>query len=73
MFVNLGIWEIHKNDIFAKDGHREMMKMRLIQSQKSWMWDQYLSKNITWKFGNAQHFLETYKIFETKKQKTKKP
>ena len=33
-------------------GHRKIPTAHLIQSWKSWIWDQYLSKNMTWKFGN---------------------
>ena len=29
-----------------QDGHRRMMKIRLIKFPKSWIWDQYLSKGM---------------------------
>ena len=32
MFANLGIWEIQAVDNFRKDGHRKMMKIRVLQS-----------------------------------------
>ena len=48
-------WEISELwnplfDISRKDGHRQMMKIRLTKSQKSWIWDQYLPENMTWFF-----------------------
>ena len=40
MFVNVG-----------KDGHRQMPKIRLIKSGKSWIWDQCLLENTNGFFG----------------------
>ena len=55
--------------IFGKDGHRQIPKNRLMKSWKSWICDQYLSKNMNgflliwyeyllqnkkWNFGNIQ-------------------
>ena len=37
---------------FGKDGRRQMMKIRLIQSWRSWIWDQHLSKHMNWSFCN---------------------
>ena len=52
IFVNLNISEIHIFDNFRKDGHRKMMKIRLIKSWNSWIRHQYLS-NMKWKFDNS--------------------
>ena len=62
---------------FRKDRRRNIPTIRLIKSCKSWIWDQYLSKNMKFKFGNI--FFKTSKgfwVFETKKPRvfeTKKP
>ena len=37
-----------------KDGHREILTIRRMKSWKPWIWDQYLSKNMEWKFGNME-------------------
>ena len=35
--INANIWETQSFDIVRKDGHRKMMKIRLIKSPKSWI------------------------------------
>ena len=56
---------------FGKDGHREIPKIRLIKSPKSWIWDQYLSINMNgclliwyqYPYQNIKwHFLEFFKF-----------
>ena len=37
----LKILETENVDNFRKDGRRKMMKIRLIKSWESWIWDQY--------------------------------
>ena len=46
IFGNLRIMKNQLFDIFRKDGHRNMMKIRPRISGKSWIWDQYLSENM---------------------------
>ena len=41
-FLNLIILDFQNFDIFRKDRHRTMMKIRLIKPQKSLIWDQDL-------------------------------
>ena len=50
--INVKVLETRNVDIVRKDGHRKMVKIRLIQSQKSWICISYLSKNMKWKFAN---------------------
>ena len=52
MFVNVNVLKIQHFDIFWKAGHRKVPLTRLIKSWKSWIWHQYLSKNMKWKFCN---------------------
>ena len=47
-----------KNVNFGKDGRQTMVKIRLINSWKSWLWDQYLSKDMKWKFGKSLKLLK---------------
>ena len=56
-----------------------MMKIRLIISWKSWIWDQYPAENTKWKFGNKAKKLrnqETQKLrnqeFKLRNQETEK-
>ena len=42
-------WKFEKMKI--EDGHRKVMKFRLEKSWKSWIWVQYLTENMKWKFG----------------------
>ena len=44
--------KIQNFDMFWKDGHRQMMKVRPQISWKSWICISYLSKDMRWKFGN---------------------
>ena len=76
---NLKMLKIKNVDNFQKDGHRTIMKTRLIKSRKSWIWDQYLPENMRWTFGN---FLKPrsqgtkkarHQETKTQKPKTKKP
>ena len=46
ILINLKISETSCLYRFWKDRHRKMMKVRLIKSCESWIWDHYLSK--TW-------------------------
>ena len=46
IIININMLELQHFDSFRKDGRRKMLKIRLITSWKSWIWDQYLSK--TW-------------------------
>ena len=46
MFINLGILKLQFLDTFRKDRHRNMMKIRLNKSLKSWIWDQHLPENM---------------------------
>ena len=57
--------------ISGKDGHPEMMKIRLIKSLKSWIWDQHLSKDMKgffliwyqYPYQNTKwHFLEIWNV-----------
>ena len=41
-FVNIGILENQHFDIFRKNGHRQMMKIRVKESPKSWICISYL-------------------------------
>ena len=52
----LEIMEIQHCCIFAKDGHRTIPAIRLINSRKSWIWDGYLSENMKWQFCNHVNF-----------------
>ena len=36
----------------AIDGRRKIMKVCLKKPWKSWIWNQYLPEDMTWKFGN---------------------
>ena len=53
IFLNLKIVETQQIDDFGKDGHRKMMKIRLTNSWKSWIWEQYLSKNVKFECGTS--------------------
>ena len=44
----------------GKDGHRKVMKARLINSCRSWIRDQYLPENMKRKFGNAKSNIEQF-------------
>ena len=52
IFANLENLEIHIALQLWKDGRRQISKIRLIKSWKSWIWDQYLPRNMKWTFGN---------------------
>ena len=39
---SLKVLEIPNVANVGKDGHRQMMKIRLIKSRKSWIWNQHL-------------------------------
>ena len=47
-FPYLNFSEFQTFDIFRKDGHRTMMKIRRRTSWTSWIWDQYLRENMKW-------------------------
>ena len=47
-------------DIVGKDGHRQMMKIRLNKSRKSWIWDQYLPETMKSKIGNKTEKLRNF-------------
>ena len=51
-FINVEFGETQHVDIFRKDGHRKLMKVRLMESPKSWICISYLSKIMKWKLGN---------------------
>ena len=65
-------WTSQNFDNFGKDGRRQIPTIRLIQSCKSWIWNQYLPETI---FSNLVSLwnVETKKpwFFETKKQTTR--
>ena len=44
--INVIFLETEYFYIFGKDGHRTLMKIRLITFQEAWIWDQYLSKSM---------------------------
>ena len=44
IFINVEMLKSRNFDIYRKEGHRQMMKIRLIKSQKSWICMSYLSK-----------------------------
>ena len=44
--------DFEKHDNVGKDGHRQIPTIRPIFFWKSWIWDQYLAKNMKWKCGN---------------------
>ena len=65
IFINVNSVETQYVDIYRKDGHRTMVKIRLMQSPKSWICISYLSK--IWNghlvicngfFENIRHFLK---------------
>ena len=45
-FGEFKILDIQNNENVGKHGHREMMKIRLLKSWRSWILDQYQSKNM---------------------------
>ena len=51
---------IHNFENVRKDGDRNMMKIRLTPSWKSWIWNQYLPENVN---GNL--------VIELRNQETK--
>ena len=48
----LEILEVGNFENFGKAERQTILTIRLIDSWRSWIWDQYFSKNIKWKFGN---------------------
>ena len=54
MFYISQTFENPKNGNLGKDARRKMMKSRVIKSRTSWIWDQYLSENMTWQFGKMK-------------------
>ena len=73
---------IQNFEICGKDGRWKLPSIHLIKCRKSWIWDQYLSKNIDltlWWYGSLKLWnFETKKLWnqETKNlrnQKNKKP
>ena len=51
---------------FGTDAPRKMMEIRLNNSWKSWIWDQYLSNNTKWKFGNIDQIFSKHQfLFKT--------
>ena len=63
MFKIIKVPGIYHFENVGKDGRRRMPTIRLIQSWKSWIWDQSLPENMRWEFGKP---LKLW-IFETKK------
>ena len=62
---------------FRKDARREMMKIPANISSKSLTWDQYLSENMTWEFGNvawiSSNRLSVFATLKFRHPETKKP
>ena len=50
---NLENSEIGECDCSGKGGHREIMKIRLINSGRSWIRDQYLPENMKYTFADT--------------------
>ena len=80
--TNLRIAEIEIFEIVGKAGTEKKPTIRLINSWKSWIWDQFLPENMKWKCGNTgriyfqEHEMDYFWNFETLKlwkQETKKP
>ena len=46
IYVNLNMLETQDVVNFGKDGGRNMMKIRLTESCKSWIWDQHLPEKM---------------------------
>ena len=73
-FRNVTNFELHNFDSFRKDGRRTIPTFCLMESWKSWIWDQYLPENMKWVVGNMGS-LKLWNFTTTKPgdQETKKP
>ena len=52
MFINLIMLDFNSFWFLRKRRAPEIMKIRVIISWKSWIWDKYLPENMKWIFGN---------------------
>ena len=74
MFGNFKILKIQLFESIGKDGYRKIRAIRLINSWKSWIRDQYLYKNMKWKFGNMRSLnLWNFANLKQRNQETLKP
>ena len=46
IFINIKMLAPPQNDMFGKDGHRQMMNIRLTHFRKPWIWDQSVPENM---------------------------
>ena len=51
-FLNLKTLEIQNLDFFRNNGRRQILKICLIRSWRSWIWDQYQSKSMQCTYGS---------------------
>ena len=52
LFVEISNCWKSKMILFGRDGRRELSTIRLINSWRSWIWEQYLPEDMKWKIGD---------------------
>ena len=72
-FIHLHILESYNFQSCGQDGRRQIPTTRLINSWKSWIWDQYLPENMKWKFGKSLELWNQETLKPTESLKPRHP